>query len=237
MLIVLVGAFGAAAALGCGSAGPDAFGYPAFRLDASAGTSVPRPGGSSSGGAVAPDAGIAPAAPVDGDSGFADIGGPSPGTGVPLDDGSVVMTCDPATGPCRPEGGALPTVDVFAGAPSFVSQTGGSSHNAGRDCMQCHATGGGDAPMFTFGGTLYDGHGNPVAGAEIRVVDGSGHAISAHTGPEGNFHGSGTLTLPGHAGARNANGSEQMLSALTSGGCNMCHCTGSTCATAPLHLP
>jgi hypothetical protein len=108
--------------------------------------------------------------------------------------------------------------------------------------MQCHASppptdGGEGPPQFSFGGTLYDGHGNPVAGAEVRVVDHNGRAVSVHTGPEGNFHGSGTLALPGHAGARNATSTEQMVSALTYGGCNMCHCTSSSCATVPLHLP
>jgi hypothetical protein len=28
-----------------------------------------------------------------------------------------------------------------------------------------------------------------------------------------------------------------MISHVTSGGCSSCHCTGSSCTTAPIHLP
>ncbi len=143
------------------------------------------------------------------------------------------------SGSCAGDAG-LPVssaVDVFAKATSFTSQIAGSSHNAGRDCMQCHAGGGGEAPTFAFGGTLYDGNGKAVVGAEIRVVDANGKAASVYTGPEGNFHSSGTLTMPWHAGARNATSKALMISSLTYGGCNKCHCTGSSCTTAPLHLP
>jgi hypothetical protein len=143
------------------------------------------------------------------------------------------------SGSCGADAGPPPSgaVDVFAQAPAFASQTAGSSHNAGRDCMGCHAGGGGDAPQFAFGGTLYDGSGKGLAGAEVRIVDSSGKATSVYTGPEGNFHGSGTLATPAHAGARNASAKALMVSSLTSGGCNKCHCTGTSCTTSPLHLP
>ncbi len=143
------------------------------------------------------------------------------------------------SGSCGADAGPLPSgaVNVFATAPKFASNTSGSSHNAGKDCMGCHASGGGEAPQFAFGGTLYNGSGSPVAGAEIRVVDANGNATSVYTGPEGNFHGSGSLATPAHAGARNATTTALMVSSLTYGGCNRCHCTGTGCTTAPLHLP
>ncbi len=149
------------------------------------------------------------------------------------------ITAGYPSGACTGDAGPpMSTVfDVFAKAPSFSSQTGGNSHNQGRDCMGCHATGGGEAPQFSFGGTLYDGSGNAVAGAEIRVVDANGKATSVYTAANGNFHGSGTLALPGHAGARDAKDKALMVSALTYGGCNKCHCTGSGCTTTQLHLP
>ncbi len=143
------------------------------------------------------------------------------------------------SGACAADSGPPPSsvVDVFADAPSFSSQTSGNSHNQGRDCMSCHAGGGGEAPQFSFGGTLYDGSGNAVAGAEIRIVDANGMATSVYTGSNGNFHGTGSLAFPGHAGARDASAKALMVSSLTYGGCNKCHCAGTACTTTPLHLP
>jgi len=86
-------------------------------------------------------------------------------------------------------------------------------------------------------GTLYDGKGNGVAGAEIRVIDANGNATSAYTGPEGNFHASGALAMPGHAGARNTASTALMVSSLTYAGCNKCHCSATGCMTMPMHLP
>jgi hypothetical protein len=149
------------------------------------------------------------------------------------------------SGSCGGDGGAavdaspaITVVDVFKGRPAFASQVGPSSHNPGRDCMSCHATGGGEAPRFMFGGTLYNGSGAAVSGAEVRVVDANGTGYSVYTSSNGNFYQQGTgLVTPAHAGARNALGSQLMVSAVTSGGCNSCHCSGSGCATTPLHLP
>jgi hypothetical protein len=151
------------------------------------------------------------------------------------------MSAGYPSGACAGDAGppASTAVDVFSAAPSFTSQAAGASHNAGRDCLQCHSGGSilSEAPTFAFGGTLYDGNGRGLAGAEIRLVDANGKTTSVHTGPEGNFHGSGSLALPGHAGARNATSTALMVSSLTYGGCNKCHCTGSGCTTARLHLP
>lgn len=137
-------------------------------------------------------------------------------------------------------GSSPPPMSVFTGQPPFSSQTGPGSHNAGRDCMQCHAGGGGDAPQFSFGGTLYDGSGNPVVGAEVRLVDANGNGTSVYTGPSGTFYGRGSgFAAPAHVGARNASNTADMLVALQSngGGCSSCHCSGSGCSTTPIHLP
>jgi hypothetical protein len=106
--------------------------------------------------------------------------------------------------------------------------------------MRCHAggRGGDDAPQFLFGGTLYDANGNPVAGAEVRVIDANGAGYSVYTGANGNFYQTGsTLALPAHAGARSASASSLMVSAMTSAGCNSCHCAGASCVTPRIHLP
>lgn len=144
-------------------------------------------------------------------------------------------------------GSPTPPPGVFNGAPPFASQTGRTTHNAGQDCMACHAGGGGEAPSFEFGGTLYDGSGNPVSGAEVRFVDANGNATSVYTGPSGTFYKTGTgFAGPAHVGARNATSQQDMLIALqsgsqppasTGGACSACHCTGSGCTVAPIHLP
>jgi hypothetical protein len=129
--------------------------------------------------------------------------------------------------------------NVFTGQPAFATKAGpDGNHNAGRDCLSCH-DGSGEAPQFIFAGTLYDGSGNAVSGAEIRVVDAAGKADSVYSASDGNFYerGSTAFAAPGHAGARDATTTNLMVSQVTNGGCNSCHCTGSTCTTAPLHVP
>ena len=135
-------------------------------------------------------------------------------------------------GSCADAGAPVPPSDVFTGAPGFVSTVGASSHNAGQDCMNgCHDHG------FTFAGTLTDGAGKGVAGAEVRLVDANGKAISVHTGPNGNFHSSTTFTGPSNVGARDASNKALMVATIqpANGGCNGCHANGGT--TAPIHLP
>ena len=144
------------------------------------------------------------------------------------------------------DGGAVPPPppppSVFKDAPAFVSRTGPRAHNAGKDCMMCHQqAGNGEAPQFSFGGTVYDGMGNPVAGAEVRLVDSSGKATSVYTSTTGTFYSRGTgFAAPAHIGVRDATHAADMLTALQAangGACSSCHCTGTTCSVAPIHLP
>jgi hypothetical protein len=139
------------------------------------------------------------------------------------------------------EGDSGPTgaaVNVFSGQPPFAPKTGPGSHNAGQNCLKCHALANGEAPEFMFAGTLYNGSGNPVVGAEIRVVDSTGTGYSVYTGPSGTFYkGGAKLAAPAHAGARDATQESLMISGVTSGGCSSCHCTGTGCTTTPVHLP
>ncbi len=137
-------------------------------------------------------------------------------------------------------GSSPPPMSVFNNAPPFQSQMGRITHNAGQDCMNCHANGGGDAPQFSFGGTLYDGKGNPVVGAEVRMIDANGNGTSVYTGAAGTFYSEGTgFAGPAHVGARDASNTADMLVALQSngGGCSSCHCSGTGCSTTPIHLP
>jgi hypothetical protein len=152
------------------------------------------------------------------------------------------------TGSCAARGGGdggasppppPPPASVFKDAPAFVARTGPSAHNAGKDCMSCHRNGGGEAPRFSFGGTLYDASGKPVAGAEVRVLDANGKATSVYTSATGTFYSGATFAAPAHVGLRNATASEDMLTLLDAqgGACSSCHCSGGTCTVPPIHLP
>lgn len=131
------------------------------------------------------------------------------------------------------------TSNVFSNEGAFTPTAGPTGeHNAGRDCLSCH-NGSGEAPHFVFAGTVYNGSGSPVAGAEIRVEDSAGNFVSVYSATNGNFYqrASGTFAAPGHAGARNSSTTNLMISNVTNGGCNSCHCSGASCTTAPIHLP
>ena len=170
-------------------------------------------------GSVADDAGASP-------------GPTSPATSGTDDGGAVVAQADAG----RSETGAPPPPppppSVFNGAGPFVTTTAADTHNAGQNCMNgCHNHG------FTFAGTLTNGAGAAVAGAEVRLVDSTGVAISVFTGPSGNFHSSTPFTGTAHVGARTATKVVNMVGTITAagGGCNGCHATGAT--VAPIHVP
>jgi hypothetical protein len=133
---------------------------------------------------------------------------------------------------CAPDAGAAPATAVFAGTAAFKASGSNCSgqHNAGQNCLQCHG--------FAFAGTIYDGSGKALAGAEVRVVDSTGKATSAYSCTNGNFYvQNGSIMTPAHTAARNAASTTSMVSAMTTGGCNQCHCTGGGCTTARIHLP
>jgi hypothetical protein len=122
---------------------------------------------------------------------------------------------------------------VFAGQPAYAlgTQVDGH-HNPGQNCMgACHNHG------FTFAGTVVDGSGLPVSGAEVRLVDSAGQGISVYAGTNGNFYSLQAWSGTAMVGARNAANTQLMAQSLTSsqGGCNSCHATGG--ATTPIHLP
>ena len=127
--------------------------------------------------------------------------------------------------------------DVFSGAPPYSSQSGGSGyHNSGKDCMQCHRSGG--ATPFEIAGTIYDAQHAPLANVEVRLVDANQNAFSVYSGANGNFYKpGGAFASPAQVGARDGAGKTHMIAAVTKGACNSCHCSGSSCATVPIHVP
>jgi hypothetical protein len=151
------------------------------------------------------------------------------------------------------DGGAPPPPanSVFNGAPPFMlGQTSDGKHNAGQDCVGCHAMSGGEAPPFTFAGTVYDSTGAGLGDVEVRLIDANGQVISLYSSPGGGGGGGGSSTgnfgttkswvAPARVGIRNATTSADMLVPLQSGqgGCNACHCSGgSSCTTTKVTLP
>jgi len=89
---------------------------------------------------------------------------------------------------------AVPTGHTV-GVDNYVSQGSTVSganvfHYAGSDCLRCHQAGGkAESVPFTMGGTVYkDGVGSePLAGAEVILIDITGKVISMTTNAAGNF--------------------------------------------------
>jgi hypothetical protein len=158
---------------------------------------------------------------------------------------------------------AKPAVSVFKDAPPFTARMGqviGTNEVREHDgyekknCMGsgCHGARG-DGPSLNFGGTLYDKSGNPLAGAEVRLVDTSGTVFTAYSASNGTFYSrmqhtdAGvpiTWKAPAQVGVRNAAAAVDMLTGLeaSGGACNSCHCTASdggasTCTVGLIHLP
>jgi hypothetical protein len=127
---------------------------------------------------------------------------------------------------------AARTEPIEGGHAAFAAQVSGRTHNAGKNGMSsCHDHG------FTFAGTITNAAGAAVAGAEVRLVDATGAAISVHTGTTGNFHSSTRFTAPAKVGVRDSTTVASMVTAIqaANGGCNACHAAGGT--TTPIHLP
>ena len=177
---------------------------------------------------TAADSGAGAAISVTGDSGSSSIGASAE------DSGSIEADASEA------DAGSVATATIFSSEGAFTAGSPPNGHhNPGKDCLSCHGNGGGSAPEFSFAGTLYDASGNAVSGAEVRVVDAAGKAMSVTTASNGNFYqfaGSG-FDAPGHAGIRNGATTELMTSAVTKGSCNACHCSAGSCPTTRLHLP
>jgi hypothetical protein len=96
-----------------------------------------------------------------------------------------------------------------------------TSHNAGRDCLQCHS--------FSVAGTVYRDDGSVYPGAVVRLTsqsEGGGDVLLSLTADaSGNFFtsepvswGDGLYTDVQGTGARRL-----MEAPVTSGACNSCH--------------
>ncbi len=124
--------------------------------------------------------------------------------------------------------------NVFAGADpyrEFVPTRRARDRHAdsvsGKDCATCH-NGFGAAPAFDFAGTIYRSlrGTEPAAGAEIRIVQPNGMAVSVHADADGNFWHFGTIPAArgSLSGARSARASA--VGRLNGASCNTSSCHG-----------
>lgn len=108
---------------------------------------------------------------------------------------------------------------------------GDGHHHPGEDCLMCHYQGG-DAPPFTFGGTLYDASGGAAAfaGATLHLIDAAGTDVVVVSALNGNFWSTDLVTFPVVAFASSCPNVVPMLGPLgeTDGSCNKggCHTSG-----------
>lgn len=104
------------------------------------------------------------------------------------------------------------------------------SHNMGKNCMECHNSGGSGEGSFTVAGTAYDSTlAHTYANVTVKLYsqqNAGGSLIATIVGDaNGNFYTTENINVG--AGAYpivyGANGSKYMHSQITSGACNSCH--------------
>jgi hypothetical protein len=148
---------------------------------------------------------------------------------VPVDeavdgDGAGGSAPDPAGGggAGSPDGGG--PVAVACDDPVVTNEDG--NHNAGQACLDCH-DGGGDAPTFRVGGTVFSGLGGgaPVVGATVRMIDANGAEHVAISARNGNFWLTEAVALPLQVQASSCPSTLEMVAPTGIGNCNAggCH--------------
>ncbi len=103
--------------------------------------------------------------------------------------------------------------------PGGTSGEGGSTHNSGRNCIECHGN-------LKYAGTIYtDASGSSVqAGAKVTVTETDGASYSMTSDQTGNFYTESGNPANGYTVAVEGN-TVQMVQNATNGGCSVggCH--------------
>lgn len=105
------------------------------------------------------------------------------------------------------------------------------SHNAGKDCMSCHAPGGNGDGWFTVAGTVYDKQlGEPLANGVVELTtepQSEGSIIATiEVDAKGNFYTTEAINPADglYATVESQDGNKvYMISEITNGSCNSCH--------------
>jgi cytochrome c553 len=106
---------------------------------------------------------------------------------------------------------------------------GEGSHNAGKNCLSCHKSGGEGEGIFTVGGTVYNSSGSGMSGVTVELFDNAdrtGSPVASLTSDgSGNFHTTSKITfgIGLYATLTSGSKSASMSSAITTGACNSCH--------------
>ena len=174
---------------------------------------------------------------------------PMPPLGLPAATSAEIASLQSWISAGYPSGGCATTVDAggapdpFSVAPTCTSgkswtggTNGSNSMQPGVACISCHASTGGEAPLFTIAGTLYPtGHepdqcngANGTDGAQVVVTDAKGVTISLTPNSVGNFSYSGQVAMPFRAKVTYMGRERDMATAQTSGDCNACHTQNGT---------
>lgn len=111
------------------------------------------------------------------------------------------------------------------------SGDGEESHNMGKNCLQCHRSGGEGEGCFTLGGTVYDSLQNNVkTGGTMKLYtgpNGTGNMVlSLPVDDMGNFYTGKSINFIGglYPAVTNKNGvTKYMSSSIPVGSCNNCH--------------
>jgi hypothetical protein len=159
--------------------------------------------------------------------------------------GAPKATCAATDGGAGPD--AAPAIDPnapFAVAPKCSSGktwTGGDRGSdamyPGRACVGCHATTGGEAPLYTIAGTLYptghepdscNGVAGTAAGAQVVIVGADKKSITLPVNAAGNFFYEGAIATPYQAKVVYMGRERAMIEPQTSGDCNACHTQNGT---------
>jgi hypothetical protein len=123
---------------------------------------------------------------------------------------------------CEKEGGENETV---------ISNTNGTSHHTGDNCMTCHKSGGSGEGWFQLAGTIYNSTStSPYANATIKLyrdANITGALVATISADKsGNFYTTSSINFGSGLFVSIANTNETILSMnspITSGACNSCH--------------
>jgi hypothetical protein len=167
---------------------------------------------------------------------------------------AVVQSWNAAGNPqtaCAADAGVIDPFSVPPTCTSHTTWTGGtrgsSSMNPGLACVACHATTGGEAPLFALAGTVYptahepdlcNGVNRTTVGAQVVVVGADGRTITLVPNAAGNFTYEGNVALPFQAKVVYMGRERVMSTPQNSGDCNACHTqSGASGAPGRILLP
>ena len=146
---------------------------------------------------------------------------------------------NPPTG-CAVDAGVI---DPFSVPPTCTSQTnwtggtrGSASMNPGLACIACHATTGGEAPLFAIAGTVYPTAHEPdlcngstgSGSAQIVITGADGKTLTLMPNAAGNFYSSTSVKLPYQAKVLYKGQERAMVETQSTGDCNSCHTQNGT---------